>query len=173
MRWAAVTAVSLFFGVLLFTFWKGFGRDPHAVPFMLKGQPAPAFSLKRLDTGEAVTLDQLKGKPLVLNFWATWCGPCKLEHPVLNWAHQQYGNRVQFVGVVFEDTAFNARGFLAENGTAFTQVLDDQSHVSVDYGIAGVPETYFIDSAGKIRDKFVGPLEPSSLVSELQLIVSP
>ena len=102
---AAITAV------LLFVLAKGFGRDPHEVPFQLRGKPAPDFTLRRLDTGTPVKLSDLKGKPIVLNFWASWCGPCKMEHPVVSMAARRYGQEFQFFGVVFEDTEENARVF--------------------------------------------------------------
>src|SRR6266571_924066 len=101
-------------GTLLFVYFKGFGTDPHAVPFMLAGAKAPPFKIKRLDTGEMVDLQQLLGKPIVLNFWATWCGPCKAEHPVLNWAADRYKDRVVFLGIVVESEEDATRSWLRE-----------------------------------------------------------
>lgn len=152
-----VVAVAVLTGALFFAFARGFGRDPHEVPFMLKGKPAPDFTLTRLDTGEPVTLAQLRGRPVVLNFWASWCGPCKLDHPVLARAARNHQADARFFGVVFEDTPENARAF-APIDPAFPQLVDPQSRMAVDYGVTGVPETYFVDAQGIIRDKYVGPL---------------
>lgn len=149
-------------------FYRGFGTDPHAVPFMLRGQPAPAFTLRRLDNNAPLSLESMKGRPVVINFWASWCGPCAQEHPYLRWGVEKFGKDVQFVGIVFEDTDDAARQFLSQNGSFFPQLSDPQSRTSVDYGVAGVPETYFIDSNGIIVDKYVGPIRPDQLAANIQ-----
>jgi cytochrome c biogenesis protein CcmG, thiol:disulfide interchange protein DsbE len=168
---AALASVAVAVGLLLFAFARGFGRDPHEVPFTLKGQPAPDFSLTRLDTGERVTLAQLRGRPFVLNFWASWCGPCQLEHPTLARAAQHFQPDIPFFGVVFEDTPEDARKFAEPMQPSFPQLIDPQSRMAVDYGVTGVPETYFIDAQGIIRDKAVGPLvDVSELARHLETI---
>jgi cytochrome c biogenesis protein CcmG/thiol:disulfide interchange protein DsbE len=107
-----------------------------------------------------------------LNFWASWCAPCQLEHPTLTRAAQRYGNEAHFFGVVFEDTVENARNFARQTDPSFPQLVDPQSRMAVDYGVSGVPETYFIDAEGIIRDKAVGPLldvqEVASRLAALQ-----
>jgi cytochrome c biogenesis protein CcmG/thiol:disulfide interchange protein DsbE len=157
---------------LLFVLFKGFGRNPHAVPFMLEGKPAPGFVLRALDTGERVSLEDLKGRPVVINFWASWCGPCRQEHPVLEWGAREYGAQAVFLGVVFEDTEDNARQFLQQYGASFPQLVDPRSRMAVDYGVAGVPETYFIDPQGNIRGKHVGPIDPQSLATRIRSLTS-
>jgi cytochrome c biogenesis protein CcmG, thiol:disulfide interchange protein DsbE len=164
---AAVTAV------LLFVLARGFGRDPHEVPFQLKGKPAPDFILKRLDTGAPVRLADLKGKPIVLNFWASWCGPCKAEHPIVAWGAKRFGEDAQFFGVVFEDTEENARGFAGNPDPSFPQLIDERSRMAVDYGLTGVPETYFIDAQGIIRDKVAFPIDPRTLTEKLAALKRP
>lgn len=170
-RWM-VTAVALGVSVgLLFILAKGFGRNPHAVPFALVGKPAPAFTLRRLDTGAPFSFEQMRGRPAVINFWASWCGPCLAEHPVLHWAAQRFGTRVQFVGIVFEDTEANAAGFLRQHGIPFPQLVDPESRTAVSYGVAGVPETYFIDADGNIHGKHVGPITQEAFITEVKSIL--
>lgn len=158
---------------LLVVLYKGFGRDPHEVPFMLKGKPAPEFALKTLDGGQDFSLKALKGRPVVINFWASWCGPCKMEHPVLEWGSREFGQQAQFLGVVFEDTEDNARRFLSQMGESFPQLVDPRSRTAVDYGVAGVPETYFIDAQGQIRGKHVGPIDPETLAQRIRELSQP
>lgn len=164
---AVVTAV------LLFVLAKGFGRDPHEVPFQLRGKPAPDFTLRRLDTGAPVKLSDLKGKPIVLNFWASWCGPCKMEHPVVSMAARRWGQEFQFFGVVFEDTEENARVFASTSDPSFPQLVDERSRMAVDYGVTGVPETYFIDAQGIIRDKVAYPIDPRTMAEKLAALKQP
>jgi len=96
-----------------------------------------------------------------------------MEHPVVDWAARTWGDRVRFYGVVFEDTAENARKDLDARGWTYPQLLDPESRMAVDYGATGVPETYFIDASGVIVDKFVGPLDPESARNHLERIALP
>ncbi|MBX7112872.1 MAG: redoxin domain-containing protein [Myxococcaceae bacterium] len=161
-----VLGAAFFIAVML-----SFGNDPHAVPFMLEGKPAPAFSMKRLDADGTVNLADLKGKPVVLNFWATWCGPCAQEHPVLEWAAKKYGNDAVFIGVVFEDTEEATKKFLAQRGSSFQQLYDPQSTMAVDYGVTGVPETYFIDRNHVIVSKYAAPINMSTFDKHIAQIL--
>ncbi|ATB34271.1 TlpA family protein disulfide reductase [Melittangium boletus] len=163
MNWRVTIGFAVLCMALVGVLYKGFGRDPREVPFKLKGAPAPAFTMKALDSGQRVSLEQFKGRPVVINFWASWCGPCQGEHPVLEWGAREFGAQAQFLGVVFEDTDDNARRFLSRMGASFPQLTDPRSSMAVDYGVAGVPETYFIDTQGIIRGKHVGPIDPQTL----------
>jgi len=173
MKWGLALVLAATAGVLLFVLARGFGTDPHQVPFMLRGKPAPAFTLRRLDSGAPVTLAELKGKPVVLNFWASWCAPCKVEHPVLAWGARRFASEAQFFGVVFEDTEENARAFATPIDPAFPQLIDERSRMAVDYGVSGVPETYFIDASGILRDKFVGPIDARTLGERISALQNP
>ena len=158
-RVVAVLAALLVVGFLVVVLAAAFGTDPHAVPFMMKGKPAPAFTIKRLDQEGQVSLADYAGQPVVLNFWATWCGPCKMEQPVLDWAAENYKGKAVFIGIVFEDTEQNTRRFLEQTGAAYPQVYDPKSTVAVDYAVSGVPETYFINRQGIIVKKYIYPFQ--------------
>jgi cytochrome c biogenesis protein CcmG/thiol:disulfide interchange protein DsbE len=140
------------------------GRDPHSVRSPLIGRPAPPFALPRVGGGPPVTLESLRGKPVVINFWATWCVPCFQEHPALQGAARAMGRDVQFLGVVYEDDEARVRSFLAEHGQAYPSLLDDGARTAIAYGVAGVPETYFIDPTGRISAKYSLPLDPETIV---------
>lgn len=139
---------------------------------MLKGALAPNFAMSTLDGTKVARLEDYRGKPLVINFWATWCEPCLAEHPLFAWASRTYGKDVAFVGVVVEDTEANTRQFLRDNGTTFTQLFDPKSTVAVDFGVTGVPETYFIDRRGIIVSKVAGAVQSrEELTASLEMIL--
>lgn len=152
---------------LLLLFFFSFGNDPHAVRSPLIGREAPPFTLASVDDGSPISLASLKGKPVVVNFWATWCEPCKQEHGVLTQAARLYGDRVQFVGVVYEDEKPKIDAFLQRYGSGYPALMDDGGKTAIAYGITGVPETFFIDASGTITSKYNGPLSPDLLRSHV------
>jgi cytochrome c biogenesis protein CcmG/thiol:disulfide interchange protein DsbE len=159
-----LVAAALFVALLA----TGFGRDPRAVPSVLVGKPAPAFDLVDLE-GKAFSLESLKGTPLMLNFWSTWCGPCKYEHPLLLEGQKRFPG-VRFLGVVYNDQPAAIRRYLAREGQQYPHLLDPTGRTSIDYGVAGVPESFFIDRQGRITHKEAGPLSWERLVAEIEKI---
>jgi cytochrome c biogenesis protein CcmG/thiol:disulfide interchange protein DsbE len=147
---------------------SGFGNDPRAVPSMLEQKPAPPFSLVDLD-GQPVSMKTLKGQPLVLNFWSTWCLPCKQEHPMLQQA-QRDNPGVRFLGILYSDTPEKARRYLDKSGSSYPTLVDKNNRVAIDYGVAGVPETFFVSRSGQVVAKWVGPLNWPTLQSKLLLL---
>ncbi len=145
------------------------GRDPHKVDSPMVGKGAPPFSLRQVGTPAVVDTTSLRGKPVVLNFWATWCVPCYAEHPVLVAGARQYGDKAQFLGVVYDDQEDKIVRFLAENGSSYPTLFDESGKTAIAFGVYGVPETFFIDANGKIVDKHVGPLDPATLQAKLRL----
>lgn len=141
---------------LLILFAVSFGNDPHAVPSVLGGQPAPAFTLTTLD-GDQVDFKTLAGTPVVLNFWSTWCGPCKAEHSILQEGQRRHPE-VTFLGVIYNDEAAACKRYLDRVGTTYQHLDDPNGRVAIDYGVAGVPETFFIDPGGTIVHKQAGPV---------------
>lgn len=162
MNWRNVAIVAVvvlpIVGLLAF----GFGHDPHAVPFGLKDAGAPDFSLRTLD-GVEVRLSDLRGKPVVLNFWASWCEPCKFEHDMLQQAARYYGDSVTFLGVVYQDKEDNVRKYLENHPSAYRHVLDPDTKVAIDYGVSGVPESYLVDANGTVREKSPGVISGDEL----------
>ena len=136
----------------------GLNHDPKLVPSPLINKPAPSFALPRLDdAAKTMRRDDLLGKAWVLNVWASWCGPCRDEHPqVLALAR---GNYAPIVGLNYKDQRDDARGWLQQLGDPYTVSLSDSDgRTGIDWGVYGVPETFVIDKQGVIRFKHVGPL---------------
>jgi len=143
------------------------GRDPNTVRSPLIGRQAPSFALPDLD-GQTVSLESLRGQPVIVNFWASWCMPCYQEHPVLTGAARSLQGRAHFLGVIYEDEPDNIRTFLRQEGASYPSLLDEGGKIAIAYGVYGVPETFIIDPAGKITAKHVGPMSPSMLRAYLE-----
>jgi cytochrome c biogenesis protein CcmG, thiol:disulfide interchange protein DsbE len=138
---------------------KGLQLNPREVPSPFIGKPAPAFELPRLDQPEvSMTRDHLLGKPWVLNVWASWCAPCRQEHPLVVELARRHP-AVPVYGLNYKDKGDEARAWLREMGDPFAATLvDAKGGVGIDWGVYGVPETFVIDRAGLVRYKHVGPL---------------
>ena len=143
------------------------GRDPHALASPMIGRTAPVFTLPPADGGAPVSLAALRGKPVVINFWATWCVPCFEEHAVLQAGAREQGDGVRFVGVIYEDDPQQVRDFLGRQGTSYPTLVDAEGKTAMAYGIYGVPETFFVDAQGRIAAKFTGPLNEQTLAENL------
>ena len=137
----------------------GFHTDPRAVPSPLLGKPAAPFTLETFD-GSPISLGAFRGRVVVVNFWASWCFPaCYEEAPALARGWEAYKDRgLVMIGINIQDKEEPAKKFLAQFGHTFPNAPDPAGRVSVDYGVYGVPETFFIDRAGRVRFKQVGAL---------------
>ena len=167
MNKAVLISGLVIFAALIGVLFLNLGHDPAAIASPLIGKPAPSFTLKAVGTGETIDVATLRGKPTVINFWATWCGPCYEEHPVLVQNARVLGRDVQFVGVVFNDTEQKIQAFLDQRGSAYPTLLDEQGKTAVAYGVGGVPETFFLDRNGTIVAKYAGPLTTEELQANL------
>jgi cytochrome c biogenesis protein CcmG/thiol:disulfide interchange protein DsbE len=150
----------------------GFVLDPRNIPSPLVGRPAAAFTLTAFD-GKPVALEALRGKVVVVNFWASWCNPaCYDEAPVLERAWRTYRDRgVVVVGVDMQDTAEAAQEFIRRFQLTFPNAPDHGGKVAVEYGVYGVPETFFVDRAGTIRAKHVGAVTDDVIRGTLERLL--
>lgn len=155
LRWAIPAAVVPVLMLLAY----GFKTNPREIPSPLLDRPAAAFTVTTF-AGSPLSLESLRGKVVMLNFWASWCRPaCYEEAPALERTWREYKDKgVVVVGIDIQDRDEAARAFLAEFGHSFPNAPDPAGRVAVDYGVYGVPETFFIDRKGRVRFKQVGAL---------------
>ena len=141
------------------------GRNPQELPSALIDKEAPAFQLAGLN-GDGIARDALKGQPVLINFFASWCLPCREEHPLLmRLAAQEH---VPLYGIDYKDKPEAAQNLLKEFGDPYRAIgVDRDGRVGLDFGVYGVPETYVLDSSGHIRKRFVGPLTAEQVNKEL------
>ena len=158
--------------IALFAF--GFTRNPAEITSPLPGRQAPPFTLAVLHPGEGplarspgdtIRLSDLAGKVVVVNFWASWCLPCRTEHAALSEAARYYADKqTQFIGVLYNDQPAAGLGWIAEmGGMTYPGVTDVESRTAIDYGLYGVPETFIIDPKGRVAYKNLGPVTASVL----------
>ena len=142
------------------------GRDIHELPSAMIEKPAPAFDLPGLGDSAPLALNALKGHPVVINFFASWCVPCRIEHPLLMRLAQQ--NRIPLYGIDYKDKPEDGTRLLATYGDPYRLAgMDRDGRTGLDFGVYGVPETYVIDAGGIIRKRFVGPLTAETVDQEL------
>jgi len=161
----------------------GLTRDPRAIASPLPGRPAPTFDLTVFEpgsgpqapaVGQRVRLGDLKGNVVVVNFWASWCLPCRDEHGALSQAASRYaGQPVRFVGVVYNDVTANALRWIEEmGGQSYPALLDPGTRTAIDFGVYGVPETFFIARDGNVASKYVGPIPLGVLTHRIDSLLA-
>jgi cytochrome c biogenesis protein CcmG/thiol:disulfide interchange protein DsbE len=145
------------FLALLGLFFAGLQKDPTILPSMMIGKPAPQFALAPVRPGDVgLTTADLKGEPVLLNYYASWCVACRVEHPMLLRLHEQ---GVVIHGVDWKDEAAKGNDWLVQRGDPYVKVGNDESgRTGIDMGVSGVPETFVIDRAGRVRYRQVGPI---------------
>ena len=185
MSWRRAAMAMLVAAPLIVLFTYGLGRgDPRRIPSPLVGQPAPDFALPVLDlqaagpdgvetSGDTVRLSDLRGDVVVMNFFASWCGPCRIEHPALTRVAARYDDRgVRFLGVVYNDTPAAVRSYVRQlGGQNYPALLDPGQRVAIDYGLVGVPETFFIAPDGRVATKVFSVVDEARLVEEIEALL--
>jgi cytochrome c biogenesis protein CcmG/thiol:disulfide interchange protein DsbE len=168
-RWLLAIPLLAFAALALLFFARLQSGDPSKLPSALIGRPVPAFTLPAVAglQRDGVALpgldsEALKGRVTVVNVWASWCAPCRDEHPVLMDLAKMQG--VRLVGINYKDQPENARRFLGALGNPFSAVgADTAGRAAIDWGVYGVPETFIVDARGAIAYKHVGPLTAQAL----------
>jgi cytochrome c biogenesis protein CcmG/thiol:disulfide interchange protein DsbE len=167
MPWRRLLVVLVAGGSLVAVLGYGFARDPRAIPTPLIAKPAAPFSLTLFD-GQTLKFEDLRGKVVFLNFWASWCPPCRAEARTLEAAWQTYRDRdVVFLGVDTQDQEDQARAFIREFGITYPNGRDASGRIPIDYGVWGLPETFIIDRDGRITYKHVGALGWQTITTKL------
>ncbi|MED5374562.1 MAG: redoxin family protein [Myxococcota bacterium] len=164
-NWAVLIGGLLLIVPFIVILALGFGEEPEEVVF--SERPAPDFVLEDLQAKVWRLSEQ--DKPVVLNFWATWCVPCKAEHPLLQQA-ATVNDDVQFLGVLYGDNPAKAEVYLKQAGGVYPTLLDPTGATAAAYGVTGVPESFFIDASGVMRYRHNGPLDSDTLWQALETI---
>ncbi|EAT12231.1 DsbE family thiol:disulfide interchange protein [Bermanella marisrubri] len=158
-RWMLFIPFIIFFllGVLL---WRGLYLDPKDIPSALIDKPFPEFELPILLSDENKTKADILGQPLLINVWGTWCVSCKVEHPFLVDLSQQ---GIAIMGINYKDDNDAARRWLKDLGDPYIFSVDDEDGtLSMDLGVTGAPETFFVDAKGIVRYRHQGPITASN-----------
>jgi cytochrome c biogenesis protein CcmG/thiol:disulfide interchange protein DsbE len=185
-RWAALGVVLLFLALLIYGLASK-GPDDVIDSNLAEGRAprAPAFTLEVLERGSLparlrrtvgaaladgkVTISELRGTPVVLNLWASWCTPCREESPRLRAGWERLGRRgVAFLGLNIQDLRGDAREFSREFGLTYPSVRDARRGVADDYGATGIPETFFVDARGRVVGHVIGVVSAAQLAAGVQ-----
>ena len=173
MRRALFLLPVALFMVLVAYFWAALhtDRDPHELPSAMIDKPAPTFALTGLDGAPGLDHAAFGGQVTLVNFFASWCVPCRVEAPLLAGISEDL--KVPLYGIAYKDKPADTADYLKELGNPYQRIgLDESGRVGIDFGVYGVPETYVIDKAGRIRLRFVGPLTAAALANQLKPLIA-
>lgn len=167
MPWHRIIITLLVIISLIGILAYGFSRDPRYITTPLIGRQALPFTLSLFD-GKKVSLEDFRGKAVFLNFWASWCPPCRAEARDLEAAWQRFKDQdIVFLGVDIQDSEEAALAFIGEFNITYPNGRDASGKIAIDYGVWGIPETFFIDPDGRITYKHVGSLGPTIIAAKL------
>lgn len=167
--WMRVAILCVLLGALIFAVYSSFAKDNKGIKV---GMEAPNFSLEQLNgNGAAIKLSDLKGKGVVLNFWGSWCQPCKAEFPELEKQFQRYkAEGIEVVGVNISETPLAIQQFVDQYKVSFPILMDRDSQIASLYQIGPIPTTYFINKDGVIQDEFIGQMTESTIIEKMKKI---
>lgn len=150
----------------------GFGINQDFGQVDVDASTAAPFTLELMD-GEKLELAELRGKVVLVDFWASWCTPCRQEAPVLKQVYQEYADRpVEFVGVNIWDRREDANQYTRDFAVPYPNGVDESGAIAIDYGVRGIPEKFFIGKDGLVRRKYVGPMQADALRDVLNELLS-
>jgi cytochrome c biogenesis protein CcmG/thiol:disulfide interchange protein DsbE len=161
---------SMVFGIaaLVVVLMLSFRRDAHDIRTGTINKPAPTFSLDRLEGTGKVTLADYAGQVVVLNFFASWCIPCKEENPALVRIWERYRTSgVVVIGILYQDSLDSGRRYVRDNGVTWPTATDEDGRIAFAYGVFGIPETYFIGPDGIIAGRHIGPIDEATLLAAI------
>ncbi|KQV62097.1 MULTISPECIES: DsbE family thiol:disulfide interchange protein [unclassified Caulobacter] len=159
-RWLAFAPLLILIALAALFAGYALKRDPHVQPHALVGKPMPALTLPELDSGRPAPIRAATEGPILVNFFASWCAPCEVEHPQLMALKAQ---GVKVVGVAYKDAPANTQAFLTRRGDPFAvRLVDRDGRAGLEFGVTGVPETYLVGSDGVILAKHTGVLTPDA-----------
>jgi len=166
-RFLPLAGFALVFALLGFGIWWSGRHDPREVPSPLIGKPAPQFSLPLLDDpSKKVGSAELAGAPYLLNVFASWCFACRDEHPILMQDGKRLG--IKLVGFNYKDEPEDAKRWIAQYGDPYDVIVADlPGNIAIDFGVTGAPETFLVDAKGIIRYKYISPITPEVIATEL------
>ncbi|MEK8030181.1 DsbE family thiol:disulfide interchange protein [Ideonella sp. DXS29W] len=172
MKARTLIPLGLFIALAIFL-GLGLKLDPREVPSPLIDKPAPTFAAPTLaDPARRITQQELLGKVWILNVWASWCGACRDEHPVLV-AFARQRPDVTLIGLNYKDEREAGKAWLQSLGNPYADSLfDPQGRIGLDYGVYGVPETFVIDRQGVVRYKHIGPITPQALREKIEPLLA-
>jgi len=166
-RWLRLSIV-VGITALVVVLMLAFRRDPRDIRTGTVNKPAAAFTLDRLDGAGRVALADHTGKVVVLNFFASWCIPCKEENPALVRVWERYrSSDVVVIGILYQDSLESGRRYVRDNGVTWPTLTDEDGRIAFAYGVFGIPETYFIGPDGIIAGRHIGPIDEATLVAAI------
>ena len=138
------------------------------------GQKAPDFELLSIKDSNKIILSEYIGNPIILNFWASWCPPCREESELLEKTHLEYSNqKIKFIGINIQDTEVEAKYYIEKYNITYPNGMDLNGRITIDYGVIGLPVTFFINKEGIIKTRWVGAISEAELYSNINKISKP